>query len=132
MDTLERAVALAGNLRHVLVATADEDGLPHIASAGRLNAAPGGHVALAEWFCPGTLANLQQNRRISIVVWDAERDIGYQLLGEVEEVRELEMLDGYVPGEENRPPLPQVERELLVNVTKILAFSQAPHSDVAE
>jgi predicted pyridoxine 5'-phosphate oxidase superfamily flavin-nucleotide-binding protein len=131
MDTLEKTVALAGHLRHVLVATADGDGLPHIASAGRLSAR-GGRVVLAEWFCPGTLANLQQNRRISIVVWDAEQDLGYQLLGEVEEVKELGMLDGYVPGEEDRPPIPQVERELIANVTKILAFSHGPHSDVAE
>jgi hypothetical protein len=34
--------------------------------------------------------------------------------------------------EEDRPSLPQVERELLVHVDKILAFSQGPHSDVAE
>jgi hypothetical protein len=132
IETLKKAVALAENLRHVSVATADMTGLPHVASAGKLTPAPDGRVVLANWFCPGTVSNLQQNPHIAIVVWDATADTGYQLLGEVEEVRELSILDGYVPGEEDKPPLPQLERELLVRVDEILAFSHAPHSDVAE
>ena len=42
------------------------------------------------------------------------------------------MLDGYVPGEDDKPPLPQVERELFLRVDRILAFTAAPHSDVEE
>ncbi len=132
MEEFKKAVALAEKLRHVFVATADADGLPHVASAGKLASAPDGRVVLADWFCPGTVTNLQQNPCVAIVVWDAGEDVGYQLLGEVEEVKELGMLDGYVPGEEDKPPLPQVERELLVRVNKIIAFSHAPHSDVEE
>ena len=89
-------------------------------------------MAVAAWFCPGTVDNLRQNRKISLVVWDAAADIGYQLLGEVEKVEELSVLDGYVPGEEEKPPLPQVERQLLVRLEKIIDFSHAPHSDVED
>ncbi|MFB0536545.1 MAG: pyridoxamine 5'-phosphate oxidase family protein [Anaerolineae bacterium] len=125
-------MTLAEKLRHVFVATADTTGLPHVASAGKLTSAPDGRLVLADWFCPGTVSNLQQTPRIAVVVWDPTADTGYQLLGEVEEVRELSILDGYVPGEEDKPPLPQLERELLVRVDEILAFSHAPHGDVAE
>ena len=34
--------------------------------------------------------------------------------------------------EEGKPPIPQVERELLIRVDKVLAFSHAPHSDAEE
>ena len=132
IETLKKAVALAEKLRHISVATADMTGLPHVASAGKLTSALDGRVVLADWFCPGMVSNLQQNPRIAIVMWDATADTGYQLLGEVEEVRELSILDGYVPGEEDKPPLPQLERELLIRVDEILAFSHAPHGDVAE
>jgi hypothetical protein len=132
MERLKKAVALAEKVRHVFVATADAAGLPHVASAGKLTYAPGGRVVLADWFCPGTVMNLQQNPQIAIVAWDTATDVGYQLLGEVERVRELGIMDGYVAGEEDKPPLPQVERELLVRVDKIIAFSHAPHSDVEE
>ncbi|MFB0537449.1 MAG: pyridoxamine 5'-phosphate oxidase family protein [Anaerolineae bacterium] len=132
MEEIKKAVALADKVRHVFVATADATGLPHVASAGRLTYAPDGRVVLADWFCPGTVTNLQQNPQIAIVAWDTATDVGYQLLGEVDRVKELGIMYGYVPGEEDKPPLPQVERELLVRVDKIIAFSHAPHSDVEE
>jgi hypothetical protein len=82
-------------------------------------------------FCPGTVENIQHNRRIALVVWDEGRDTGYQLLGEVKEVKELSFMDGYAPETESRMP-PQVERQLIIHVNKILAFSHAPHSDMEE
>jgi hypothetical protein len=132
-EALQEAIDLARKVGHVFVATSDLTGLPHIASASSLALAPDGRVAVAEWFCPGTMRNLGQNRRVAIVVWDAACDVGYQLLGEVEQVNELAMMDGYAPGKENNLPLmPQVERELLTHIDKVLVFSHAPHSDVEE
>jgi hypothetical protein len=131
-STLRKVVALARKTGSVLVATADSGGLPHLAAAGRLGEAGDGRLSVAAWFCPGTVQNVQENRRISLVVWDHGVDSGYQILGEVEKVRELAMLDGYIPGQEGKPQPPQVERELLVRVDRILAFSRAPHSDVEE
>ena len=58
-------------------------------------------------------------------------DTGYQLLGEAEQVRDLETMDGYVPTMEDKPPLPQVERELLVRVDQVPVCSHAPHTDLA-
>jgi len=130
--TLEQAVALAQKLRHVFVATTDGKGLPHMAAAGNLALTPDGRVAVAAWFCPMTVANLQKNRRVSLVIWDSHSDRGFQLLGQAEKVEEIAMMNGHAPGAEPQHALPQVERRLRVRVDKIIDFQHAPHSDVEE
>ena len=131
-NTLNQAVALAQKLQHVFVATTDGKGLPHMAAAGKLALTPEGRVVVAAWFCPTTVANLQRNRRLALVVWEPREDVGYQLLGETEKVEEIAMMNGYAPGMKSKSPLPQVERQLLVRVDKIIDFKHAPHSDMEE
>ena len=104
--------------------------VPHLAAAGRMRYISGKRVEIAAWFCPGTLANLQHNRKISLTVWDAREDLGYQLLGKVEEIEEGAVMNGYTPKVEGESPMPQFERKLQVHVDKVIAFSHAPHSDV--
>lgn len=130
--TLARALDLGQKTKHVFVATADAHGWPHMAAAGRVALTPEGHVLVNEWFCPGTVANLQVNPRLSIVVWDAERDAGYQIIGEMEEMKDLGMLDGYSPSIEGKRRFPQVERQLLVHVDRVIEFKRSPHTDVEE
>ena len=132
MKAIQNAAALADKLKQVFVTTADSDGLPHVAAAGKMRLASNERVEVSSWFCPGTVTNLQHNRRISLVVWDAVEDTGYQLVGEVEKVEESAFLNGYAPEEETSSSLPQVERQLLVRVDKVIGFSQDPHSDVEE
>jgi hypothetical protein len=129
-ESLNKAVELAKKLGHVFVATADAAGFPHVAAAAKLSIIPEGRVAVAAWFCPSTLANVHENTRLSLVVWDAVTDKGYQLLGELEKVQELAILNGYSPDLEAKSPLPQVESQLIVKIDKILDFTHAPHSDV--
>ncbi len=131
-ETILSAVNLGQKLGHVFVATADSKGLPHVAAAGRLSLGTDGLLAVAAWFCPGTVMNIEHNHRISLVVWDAGADTGYQLLGNVEKIEETAMMDGYIPEMESTGPSPQVERQLLVKVNKVMAFSHAPHSDLEE
>jgi hypothetical protein len=129
MVELNEIIRLGTKTGYALVATAGLDGQPHVASARRIAALPEGRVRVTEWFCPGTMANLQNNRQVSLVVWDSGTDTGYQVLGEVEEIRDLAMLDGIAPGQAPLPPVPQVERELILRVRQILDFRQAPHTD---
>lgn len=128
---LKAAVELARQTGHVFLATADAEGMPHIAAAGRLEAA-GESVTVTEWFCPDTVANLQSNDRVTVVVWDEKADRGYQLPGRLEQVKGVGIMDGYAPGAESTPPLPQVEEELRIRVEKILDFRLGPHSDADE
>jgi general stress protein 26 len=131
-ERLKQALALAATVKTVLVATAHTDGSPHVAVAGRIEALPRGRVAVSEWFCPGTVSNLERNPRISLVLWDPAEDAGYQLTGQVEEVEESAFLNGYLPEGEGARPVPQTRRRLTVRVTGIFAFSRAPHTDEEE
>lgn len=130
-ETLEAAAALGDALGHVFVGTASGDGIPHVASAGRIALSGEGDIVVAEWFCPRTMANLQENERITVVAWDPAQDRGHQMVGRVQEIRERSVIDGYVPKKGESTP-PQVERELVIEVDDVLAFTQGPHSDVPE
>ena len=129
MKGIERAVALAEKLQHAFVGTSNRDGTPHIAAAASLTITEDENLAVASWFCPATVANLQENRNVSVVVWNPETDEGVQLVGTVERIEETAILDGYAPDIEKAQPSPQVERRLLVKVEKVIAFSHAPHTD---
>ena len=129
-DALKDALKLAEG-RAVFVVTADADGLPHLACAGRLEAGPRQRVLVTEWFCPGTLDNVGLNPRVALVVWDEATDAGYQLLGQVERLQDTAVLDGYVVQEEGTA-VPQVQRRLVVRVDTVLKFHRAPHTDVEE
>jgi uncharacterized protein len=128
-DMLDEVLALAGRVPYVLVATADRAGVPHLASSADLAAAPNGRLALTEWFCPITLENVHANPHVTVVVWDTQRDVGYQLLGVVETIKDRSLLNGYGPDAEAELHVPQVERELVVRIEQVLSFSHAPHLD---
>jgi len=133
VERLKKVVTLAKKVGHVFVATADATGLPHVAAAGRIRLTPEeGRIAVEAWFYPGTVANLQLNQNTSVVVWDPNGDNGYQLLGETEKVEDTAIMNGYAPGLEDKPALPQVERRLLIRVDKIIGFKHSPHTDEEE
>ena len=131
-DLLAEAVELARHVGHVVVATADPEGRPHLASAGIVEGPEGDGVAVSDWFCPKTVRNVRDNKQVSLVVWNAPNDEGFQLLGVVDEMEDVAMLDGYVPEVESGQALPQVERRLRVRVQEVLRFSKGPHTDAAE
>ncbi len=132
LKTLEKAIALAKKVGSVFVATADTQGIPHLAVAGKVVLTPEGRVAVTEWFCPGTMENLKVNRQVALAVWDAKKDIGYQLIGESEKVEDLLMMNGYAPEKEEKTTRPQVKWQVIIRVDKITDFMQAPHSDIEE
>jgi pyridoxine/pyridoxamine 5'-phosphate oxidase len=129
---LKKAIALAEKAGSIFIATVDAHGVPHIAAATKADLTPEGRVAITEWFCPGTIANLQQNFHVSLVIWDKENDSGYQLLGDIENVEDICMLNGYDPKTEGKSAIPQVERRVIVNINKVIDFTHAPHTDREE
>ncbi len=66
------------------------------------------------------------------MVWDSATDVGYQLIGALEEIKDLGVLDGYAPQVEGKTPVPQIERQLLVHIDMVFEFKHAPHTDVEE
>jgi hypothetical protein len=69
VEILKRAEQIAAKAGHVFIATADARGWPHVAAAGSLALTPESQLVVTEWFCPGTMANLQVNPRLSLVVY---------------------------------------------------------------
>lgn len=126
---LAALVTLANRVGFLFIASADRQGVPHMASARRAELLPGERFAITEWFCPGTVANLRENPRLSVVAWESEGDVGYQVIGEAEELHDVAMLDGFTAGMDEDHPLPQVEWRLVVKAVAVLEFRQQPHSD---
>jgi hypothetical protein len=62
----DRAISMGQKLRHIFVATADGAGLPYLAAVAKVSYLEEGQVAVAAWFCPGTMANLQEDKRASL------------------------------------------------------------------
>ena len=60
------------------------------------------------------------------------KDTGHQFFGNVEEMQDVDVLNGYAPQIEREKAVPQVERRLMISVKKITGFKCAPHSDVEE
>ncbi len=129
---LSEAVEIAARIGYVFIATANASGRTHLTAARTLSYVPENQVVVSDWFCPETVRNLHSNRFLSIVAWDPSTDQGYQLQGELKALRDLEMLDGYSPDLEKKPPISQVDRELLVHIEKVVEFKILPHSDVEE
>ena len=130
--TLKKAIALAARTGTIFIATADAHGLPHVAAAKKAAITPKGRVALTEWFCMGTIANLKKNPRVSLVIWDKKDDAGYQLIGEAEQVEDICMLNGYDQKTEGKIAVPQVERRIIMRINKVIDFTHAPHTDREE
>ena len=127
-EAVNQAINLSQRVGHVFVATADPSGLPHVAASRKITLLEDGtRVAVEDWFCPTTVANVHQNHTVALVVWDPAGDVGYQLLGEMEKIEDMAVMNGYAPAVEYA--LPQVERRLIIRVTKVIDFSHAPHSD---
>ncbi len=131
-EILEKAVQLAIKVGYVFIATADTNKWPHMAVARTMVLKEEGRIAVNEWFCPATMSNLQSNSHVSVVVWDESKDIGYQMLGEMEHMMDIGMIDGYTPEMKSKWPMPQVESQLVIHVTEVTDFKRAPHSDVEE
>jgi uncharacterized protein len=132
VESLKEAVELGKRMKHVYVATADLGGFPHLATAGSVEMVSDDQIAVEEWFCPGTVENVRENPLVSVVSWDSVKDVGFQILGNVEKTEEIAIMDGFSPEIEKGPQMPQSERRLLVRVHEVLSFSRGPHSDTAK
>ena len=128
-ELVTKAIQLAHSVGYVFTATSDTEGVPHIAAARELSAGAEGRVVLSEWFCPGTVANLKVNKHITVVVWDAESDVGYQIVGVMEKAQDKSVLNGYSGQDFKEENVPQAAKSLVIKVEKTMDFRYEPHSD---
>jgi predicted pyridoxine 5'-phosphate oxidase superfamily flavin-nucleotide-binding protein len=112
----------------VYVATSDKEGTPHIAAARGLQVLDDESVAFEDWFCMQTLRNIEENPKIALSLLESGAEHGYQLIGTVVHSTITELLDGYLPSQEQRH-IPQAKHRLHIKVEKVLSLSTGPHSD---
>lgn len=130
-EILENIIALAQTTAPAFLATADIDGLPHIAAVGKVVLDSGSRIRLDDWLCPQTVENLDANHNACLVIWDCRTNNGFQLTGRLLSIHDTAVMDGYSRKNDSLPPLPQVERQLLFEVTAIYEFRHGIHSDAS-
>ncbi len=123
----EELLRLVEELDWAYVATASEDGLPHLAVERGLTVDED-DLVFNSWFCPKTTKNLTENSDIVVVLWDEENEEGYQVEGEKKTLKKVATLDGY-SSEVDQEKFPQTEYRLQLDVKSIYEFSPGPHSD---
>jgi hypothetical protein len=129
-ETLERAVSMSQASGRIYMATADHGGLPHVGAAGPLAFhSDRKRVVFEAWSCPRTVANLGVNRWMALVILPPGKEIGYQLLGWIEEMEDVLLMDGFDPQLESRRPIPQAKKRLTMRVDKIIGFRPEAHTD---
>lgn len=88
------------------VATSNRKGEVHLAVAKDLVFLPDNeHIAFKSWFCRKTIENIQKNPHISIAIYDAKSDTGYQIIGKAVSQTVVAVLNGYAP------ELEEIEKE---------------------
>ena len=130
-DRINNAIEIAERLQYFFIATADKQGMPHVATAGQIALKSPGVLEVSFWFCPKTIDNLQENKYVSLIIWDANRNSGYQLLGEADDIQVSQLLDGYASDSEEGKSSPQAYWCLIVRVNTVMEFVHALHNDVA-
>ena len=128
--SLNEAMEIAKRIGYVFLTTADRTGSPHICIVQPISIDDQDRFKLMAWFCQYSLKNLQENTKVTVVVWDPVKDTGYQLVGAIDDMQEVAELDGYAVGLEEKKHFPQVEWKILVRVEKIFNFQKSPHIDV--
>ena len=129
-ETLQRAVSLSQASGRIYMATADRGGLPHFTTAGPLTIlSDQKRVVFEAWSCPRTVANLGVNHWMALVILPPGKNIGYQLLGWIEESEDVLLMDGFDPKLEAPKSIPQAKKRLTMRVDKIIGFQPAAHTD---
>ena len=127
---LNQIIAMARSIGYVYLTTADGSGTPHMSIVQPVDIDEKNRLKLMAWLCQYTIKNLEENPKVSVIIWDSIKDTGYQLSGKVEEMEEFAELDGYAMSLERKKHFPQIEWKILVSVERILNFQKAPHVDV--
>lgn len=114
----------------IYMATADRGGLPHVGAAGPLVFhSDCKRVVFEAWTCPRTVANLGVNHWMALVILPPGKEIGYQLLGWIENVEDVLLMDGFDPQLEAQRSDPQARKRLTMRVDKIIGFRPKAHTD---
>jgi general stress protein 26 len=127
---LDEVRKLVQEVKIVYVATANREGIPHIAASEGMTFVDGDQVVFTAWLCIKTVENLRENPRLSLAVLNPESRKGYQLWGEMERIERGAILDGFsLEKEQEWISYPQAEHQLFIRIRGISHFTSGVHSD---
>jgi hypothetical protein len=107
---------MARQVGFVFLATADSAVGPHISIVQPAGLDDQERVKLLAWLSPFTWENLQRNPKVSVVIWDAHDDNGFQLSASVEEMKPVAQLYARALSAHERERFPRVEWKLLLRM----------------
>ncbi|MCF6155658.1 MAG: pyridoxamine 5'-phosphate oxidase family protein [Candidatus Brocadia sp.] len=130
-DILDRIKNFVKRVELFYVATSNQKGEVHLAVAKDLIFLPDTeHIAFKAWFCKKTIENIQKNPNISIAIYDAKSDTGYQIIGKAISKSVVAVLNGYAPELEMvEKEYPQEEYQLKIKIINIMELHRVTHSD---
>lgn len=129
---LLEVVNFGGNLKHVLVATTDGNGIPHLSAASSVGLSSDGLLAVRKCYCQKTMDNVRENPLLSVLILNANLACGYQLIGRLQGMGDLadpDMLLAAMSRTNGRlAEALHVDAEFLVKVMQILDFEHVAES----
>ncbi|MFN3533595.1 MAG: pyridoxamine 5'-phosphate oxidase family protein [Candidatus Brocadia sp.] len=130
-DILDRIKNFVKRVELFYVATSNQNGEVHLAVANDLIFLPDNeHMAFKSWFCNKTIENIQKNPNVSIAIYDAKSDTGYQIIGKAVAKTVVAVLNGYAPElEKVEREYPQEEYQLKIKIINIMELHRVTHSD---
>jgi predicted pyridoxine 5'-phosphate oxidase superfamily flavin-nucleotide-binding protein len=109
------------------VATAARDGTPNVSIKGSLRVLDDEHLLFADIFSLKTRANLKDNPRVAIMVYDAETHRGYAFKGKTEQLESGPVFDQTVEAiKKAMPQLPTPKYVVRVSIDSIWDQSAGP------
>ena len=126
---LAEAIDMAQRIGRVLMGAADAKALPHMTMTGPFTGAGDDRVRMRSWFRRAIVPHLQPSRWIVLIVWDTDRNEGFELIGRVEDIGQHGERPASRVGGGPGPAPVEVEVELLVRIEKISPFGESCQDD---
>ena len=126
---LKSLISSSKNDKQVFVVTANSQGIPGIVSAKQLIPVSGKELVLECCSSTETLVNLWENPLIMILVWNRNKDFGYQLEGRLLQMKDIPEMDDYSQKRDLNGLSPQIRKYLLVEIKKVIKIKKMSHTE---
>ena len=117
----EEAKKLIGEYSPALVATASKNGKPNVSLKGSFRVLDDEHVIFADIASPRTVANLQENPQLSVIVFDPATCRGCRIWGKAVEILDSGSLFDTISAEFAKMKM-EVKHLVKVAVDEVVTF----------
>jgi hypothetical protein len=112
----------------VFVGTASHRGVPHLVIEKGLELLDDQHISFKAWFCHRGIENMGESPKVAIALVDEDGE-GYQLLGDIVEMKEADPSEVHEPGTNGGEDFPKAPHVLNIMVESVMPLRCGAHSD---